>query len=93
MAQSAGNAANYELEKVRAKTAARSKVAQLTGVGFTVSYSTSNDTVTINLAGQQTFPKGGVLVVSTAVASATGRSLGQSDTLAISTGGKNIGLA
>jgi hypothetical protein len=93
MAPGAANAAEYQLDKVRVKSAGKSKVEHLSGVGFTVSYDTSNNTVTVDVAGGQTLPKGGVLTVSTAVASATGGSLGGSNTFAISPGGKNIGPA
>ena len=45
----------------------------------------------MNLAGGQTFPKGGVLTISTAVAGAAGEPLAGSHTFVISKGGKDIG--
>ena len=45
MAASAGSAADYQVEKVRAK-ATRGKLEQLGGVGFRVTYDTSNNTAT-----------------------------------------------
>ena len=93
MAASVGNAADYQLEEVRAKSAGKSKLAHLSAVGLTVSYDTSSNTATVNVAGKHSFPKGGVLAVNTAVASAAGKSLGGSSTFAISKGGKNIGPA
>jgi hypothetical protein len=93
MASGAGNAADYELEEVRARKAGKSKAEHMTAVGIAVSYDAANDTVAVNLASGQSFAKGGVLSVSTAVASATGTSLGGSFTFAISPGGKIIGPA
>jgi hypothetical protein len=93
MASSVANAADYQLEEVRAKRAGKSKLAHLSAVGLTVSYDTSSHTVTVNLVGKQSFPKGGVLAVNTAIASATGKSLGGSSAFAISPRGKMIGPA
>jgi hypothetical protein len=58
-----------------------------------VSYDTSSNTATVNVAGKHSFPKGGVLAINTAVASAAGKSLAGSTTFAISKGGKDIGPA
>ena len=93
MAASAANAALYQLEEVRAGAAGKSKLENLRGVGLTVSYDTSSNTVTVNVAGKQSFPNGGVLAVNTAVASAAGKSLGGSSTFTISPRGKMIGPA
>jgi ELWxxDGT repeat protein len=93
MASSAANAADYQLEEVRAKKAGKSKVVETTAVGITVSYNAANDTAIVNLASGQSFAKGGELTVSTAVASATGTSLGGTRTFAISPGGKIISPA
>jgi ELWxxDGT repeat protein len=90
MASSAGNAADYQLEMVRARTARKGRVAKPQAVGLTVSYDSSNDTATVSLVGNQSFSKGGVLTVSTAIASATGTSLEGSNTFAIASSGKNI---
>ena len=80
-------------KKCEPSAAGKSKLEHLRGVGLTVSYDTSSNTVTVNFAGKHSFPKGGVLAVNTAVASAAGKSLGGSSTFAISPGGKNIGPA
>ena len=93
MATSVLNAADYQLEEVQAKAAGKSKLVHMRGVGLTVSYDTSSNTATINVAGKHSFPKGGVLAVNTAVASAAGKSLGGSSTFVIAKGGKNIGPA
>ena len=58
MAPGVANTAEYQLDKVRVKSAGKSKVEHLSGVGFTVSYDTSNNTVTVDVAGGQTLPKG-----------------------------------
>ena len=58
-----------------------------------MSYDTSSNTVTVNLAGKHAFSKGGVLTVNTAVASAAGKSLGGNSTFTIAPGGKAIGPA
>jgi hypothetical protein len=92
MASSAGNAANYQLEVVQAK-AGKHKLEKLRAVGLTVSYDASTDTATVDLAGKQSFAKGGVLTVSAAIASAAGTSLAGSNTFAIASGGRNIGPA
>ena len=69
MAAGVGNAADYQLEEVRAKAAGKSKLEHLKNVGLTVTYDTSSSTVTVNLAGKHSFPKGGVLAcANTAVA-------------------------
>ena len=83
MASSASNAADYQLAMVRAK-AGKSTVEKLRAVGLTVTYDTSTNTATVNLAGKQSFPKGGVLTVSTAIASATGTRLTGSSTFTVS---------
>jgi ELWxxDGT repeat protein len=93
MGSSVLNAAHYQLEEVRANAAGKSKLVHLSGVGLTVSYDTSSNTATVNVAGKHSFPKGGTLAVNTAVASAAGNSLGGSSTFAISKGGKSIGPA
>jgi putative Mn2+ efflux pump MntP len=93
MASSAGNAADYQLEVVRAKKAGKSKVVKTTTVGIAVSYNAATDTATVNLANGQSFAKVGVLTVSTAVASALGTSLGGTHTFTISPGGKIISPA
>ena len=91
MATSVLNAADYQLEEVRAKAAGKSKLVHLRAVGLTVSYDTSSNTATINVAGKHSFPKGGVLAVNTAVASAAGKPLGGSSTFAISREVRQLG--
>ena len=90
MAPSAGNSANYEVDQVLAK-GTRGKLEKLGGVSFTVTYNTSTNTATVNLASGQTFPRGGVLTVSTAVAGAAGESLAGNHAFTITKGGKVIG--
>jgi hypothetical protein len=93
MAASVLNATEYQLEEVQAKAAGKSKAVHLKAVGLTVSYDTSSNTATVSVAGKHAFPKGGVLAVNTAVASAAGKSLGGSSTFVIAKGGKSIGPA
>jgi hypothetical protein len=90
MGASAVNPDSYQLETVRARTHGTSNGAQTSGVGISVSYDAASDMVTVSTAGKQSFPKGGVLTVSTAVASADGASLAGSSTFAIAVGGKTI---
>jgi ELWxxDGT repeat protein len=90
MAPTAALVADYQLQAMGGKRAGKNKAEQVKRVGFTVSYNPSNDTVTVDLTDRQSFPKGGVLTVSTAVAGATGRSLAGNNTFAISAGGKHI---
>jgi hypothetical protein len=92
MASSTGNAALYQLEKVQAK-AGKHKLEKLRAVGLTVTYDTSTNTATVQLAGKQSFRKGGVLTVSTQIASAAGTRLSGSSTFTVWPGGKNIGPA
>ncbi|MGP0063713.1 MAG: ELWxxDGT repeat protein [Isosphaeraceae bacterium] len=92
MAPSAGNAANYEVYQMPAK-GTKGKLEKLAGVSFTVTYNTSTNTATLNLASGQTFPRGGLLTVSTAVAGAAGESLSGDHTFTISKGAKAIGAA
>jgi hypothetical protein len=93
MSASASNAADYQLEAVRAKAAGKNRVERLKPVGTTVSYDTSSNTVTVIVAGKQSFSKGGVLTVNTAVASAAGKSLAGNSAFEISPGGKTISPA
>ena len=89
MGTSAGDSVDYGLERIVAK-ATKKKAAKLRNVAFTVAYSRSNNTVTVNIAGNQTFPNGGLLDVSDAVASALGATLAGTDAFAIGRGGKTI---
>ncbi len=60
MGTSAGDSLDFSLEKIVAK-ATKKKPAKLRNVGFTVAYSPFDNTVTVNVAGKQTFPTGGLL--------------------------------
>jgi hypothetical protein len=93
MGASAGNPDSYQVETVRARTHGKSNIEQVSGVGITVSYDAANDVVTVSTAGKQSFPKGGILVVSTSVASAGGATLAGTSTFTIATGGKAINPA
>ena len=93
MSASVLNAANYQLEEARSKAAGKHSAARLKAVGTTETYDTSNNTVTVNIAGNQRFAKGGVLTVNPAVASVAGKSLGGSHTFTISPRGKTIAPA
>ena len=84
------NAANYQLEEARSKAAGRHSAARLKAVGTTETYDTSNNTVTVTIAGNQPFAKGGVLTVTPAIASAAGKSLTGNSAFTISPGGKTI---
>ena len=89
MGTSAGDSVDYSLERIVAK-ATKKKPAKLRNVGFAVAYSPAGDTVTVNVAGNQTFPSGGLLDVSDTVTSADGASLAGTDAFAIGKGGKTI---
>jgi hypothetical protein len=89
MGTSAGDSLDFSLEKIVAK-ATKKKPAKLRNVGFTVAYSPSDNTVTVNVAGKQTFPTGGLLEVSDAVSSADGVTLGGDHAFAIGKRAKSI---
>ena len=89
MGTTAGDSLDYSLERIVAE-ATKKKPAKLRNVGFTVAYSPPGDTVTVNVAGNQTFPSGGLLTVSDAVASADGVTLSGSHAFAIGKRGKSI---
>jgi hypothetical protein len=89
MASSAGDSAAYSLEKIVAK-ATKKKPARFGRVGFTVEYTPADDTVTVGIVGNQTFPNGGLLTVSDAVASAHGAAITGNDVFAIGEGGRTI---
>jgi hypothetical protein len=93
MGATAANSALYEIETVRAKARGKSRTAHVSAVGITVFYDASSNEATIQLAGKQAFPKGGILMVSTSVASAAGASLAGTSTFAIGAGGKTINPA
>ena len=90
MGSGLGDAGEYNLERFASK-ATHKRSARLTPVGFTVQYSPADETVTLNLAGNQNFADGGLLVVSNAVASSDGATLSGNNTFSIGKGGKTIG--
>ncbi len=90
MGSGAGDAADYSLGMVVSK-ARKKKPARMSPVGITVAYTPSSDAVTVNIAGNQTFANGGLLVVSDAVSSSDGAPLSGSKSFSIGKGGKTIG--
>jgi type VI protein secretion system component Hcp len=90
MGSGAGDVADYSLEMIVSK-ATKKKPAGLKLVGLTVTYTPSSDTATVNIAGNQSFTNGGLLVVSDAVSSSDGAPLGGSKSFSIGKGGKTIG--
>ena len=90
MAATTANDGFYQFENMRAKAHGKNSVAHMSALGITVSYDASNNTATVHVAGKQSFPKGGILMVSTSVASAAGASLSGTSTFAIGAGGKTI---
>lgn len=58
--------------------------------GFIVSYAAADDSVTLELTGSQTFPKGGELEVLAGVADGSGSVLGGTTLFSIAPGGKAI---
>ncbi len=90
MGATAANSAFDQLENVRANAHGINSAAHMSAVGITVSYDASSNTATVGLAGKQSFPKGGVLMVSPSVASASGGSLTGTSNFAIAPGGKTI---
>ncbi len=89
MGTTAGESVDFSLETIVAK-ATKKKPAKLRNVAFAVAYSPSDDTVTVSIARNQTFPNGGVLDVSDAVASADGAKLVGTAAFAIGKRGKTI---
>ena len=90
MGTSAGDSVDYSLERIVAK-ATKKKPAKLKNVGFAVAYSPSDDTVTVKITGNQTFPNGGLLDVSDTVTSADGVTHSGDNAFAIGKGGKTVG--
>jgi len=89
MGTSAGDSLDYSLERIVAR-ATKKKPAKLRNVGFAVAYSPSDDTVTVNVAGNQAFQSGGLLTVSDAVSSADGVTLSGNHAFAIGKRAKSI---
>ncbi len=91
MGASASNPADYLVNQVTAKTTPK-KPAKLKPVSFTVSYSDADDSVMLDLLGNQTFPKRGVLSLSFGLTSAAGAEHSGNNLFAISAGGKRISV-
>ncbi len=92
MGPSAASAVDYTLETIVSK-ATKNKPAKVKLVGFTVTYSPSNDTATLNLVGNQTFANGGLLIASSSIASTSGATLTGNRSFSIGKGGKTIGTS
>ena len=88
---SAGNAANYEVDQVLAKGTRGKLEKKLGGGEFHGDLQYLNEYGNREPASGQTFPRGGVLTVSTAVAGAAGESLSGNHAFTITKGGKVIG--
>jgi hypothetical protein len=91
----AGSAANYTVAAAFIKRIKRKKVTVFSPVAFTSSYNAATHSVTLNLAGKQTFAEGGRITVvyspPNGVSSAAGVALDPSDTtFAIQPGAKGI---
>jgi streptogramin lyase len=82
-AQAAGSAANYTVTVASTKHIKKKKVIVFTPVAFTSSYNAATQSVTLNLAGKQTFAKGGQITViyspPNGVSSASGVALDSND--------------
>jgi len=96
-ASSAGNAGNYQLDSVHTKRLKRGVEQVLNPIGFTVSYDAASESVSVMLAGKQTFRAGGQITVlggsSSGVSGVSGGFLSGNQVLTISPGGKNISAA
>ncbi|MFI5457824.1 MAG: DUF6923 family protein [Isosphaerales bacterium] len=90
-----GNPVNYQVEMFVIKRVKKKKIAVPKSIGFTVSSITSNS-VTLKLAGKQTFPKGGQITVIASppngVDDTSGVFLSTNGVFTISRGGKAITL-
>jgi len=88
-----GNPVNYQVEMFVIKRVKKKKIVVPRSIGFTVSSITSNS-VTLKLAGKQTFPKGGQITVIASppggVESTSGVFLAVNGGFTISRGGKAI---
>ena len=82
-AQAAGSAANYTVAAASTKHVKKKKVTVFTPVAFTSSYNAATHSVTLTLAGKQTFAKGGQITVNysppNGVSSASGIALAPND--------------
>jgi hypothetical protein len=85
------NAANYELDSVSVKKVGRNLDRVLHPIKkFTVSYLPSNNSVTLKLAGTQTFPTGGQITVLPGVIGDSDGVLSGTTKFTITSGGKKI---
>jgi hypothetical protein len=90
-ATAASNPENYVLDTVTLKKVKKSLVRVLHPVkGFTVTYTSASDSVTLNLAGTQTFPTGGQITVLSGVTDNSGDLLAGHTVFTIAAGGKKI---
>ncbi len=90
-AAAASNPGNYQLDTVTIKKVNKHVVRVLNPITrFTVLYTPGRDSVTLKLAGKQSFPKGGQLTVLPGVTSGSGRVLNGTTVFTITPGGKKI---
>ncbi len=95
---SAANPANYQVDTITTKKV-KKKVQHILHPlsGFTVTYSPAGDSVTLTLAGSQTFPTGGQVTVvagpSGGVAGPSGAALGGTTVFTIAPKGRSISPA
>jgi hypothetical protein len=89
---SASNSGNYQVCTVTTRKV-KKKVARILPPvpKFNVSYTAGSKSVTLNLAGRQTFSTGGQLTVLGGVTGATGGSLSATTVFTIAKGGNSIG--
>ena len=85
------NPGNYELDTVTTKKVKKSLDRVLHPIkSFTVTYTPASDSVTLKLAGTQSFPTGGQITVLPGVTSGSGSVLGGTTVFTITPGGKTI---
>jgi hypothetical protein len=90
-ASAAANRANYEIATLTTKRVKKTVKRILHPIpNFTVSYSPTDHSVTLKLAGKQTFPTGGEIMVLPGVTSASGGTLEGTTVFNIAKGGKKI---
>ena len=90
-ASAAANRANFEIATLTTKRVKKTVKRILHPIqNFTVSYSPTDHSVTLKLAGKQTFPTGGEIMVLPGVTSASGGTLEGTTVFNIAKGGKKI---
>jgi len=96
-ASSAGNTGNYQVDSVNTKRVKRQVEQILRPIGFTVSYDAASESVSVMMAGKQTFRTGGRITVlggaTSGVSGVSGGFLSGNKVLIISPGGKNVSAA